>query len=90
MFGLTALRGQYQLHTTLDKILFIAENVWHHGHRLTMLIGFGSLAILLLIRSFKGFFKRYILIYRLPEVLLVAAVSTSERIQLQLSARGQS
>ncbi|KAF9816803.1 hypothetical protein IEO21_03883 [Rhodonia placenta] len=76
MFGLTALRGQYQLHTTLDKILFIAENVWHHGHRLTMLIGFGSLAILLLIRSFKGFFKRYILIYRLPEVLLVAAVST--------------
>ena len=76
MFGLTALRNQVQLHTTLDKLVFIAENVWEPSHRLTMLIGFSALAILLAIRRFKGFFQRYTLIYRLPEVLLVVVFST--------------
>ncbi|KAH9915418.1 sulfate anion transporter [Fomitopsis serialis] len=76
MFGLTALRNEYQLHTTLDKLVFIAENMWTHSHRLTMIIGFGALLILLGIRSFKGFFKRYTLIYRMPEVLLVVVCST--------------
>lgn len=78
MFGLTALRNQVQLHTTLDKLIFIAENVWEHSHKLTMIIGFSALAILLAVRSFKGLFKRYTLIYRLPEVLLVVVFSTCE------------
>ena len=78
MFGLTALRNQVQLHTTLDKLIFIVENVWENSHRLTMIIGFSALAILLAVRSLKGFFKRYTLIYRLPEVLLVVVFSTCE------------
>ncbi|KAI0733717.1 sulfate anion transporter, partial [Fomitopsis betulina] len=76
MFGLTALRNQVQLHTTLDKFIFIVENVWEHSHQLTVIIGFSALAILLAIRSFKGLFKRYTFIYRLPEVLLVVIFST--------------
>lgn len=78
MFGLTALRNQVQLHTTLDKFIFIVENVWEHSHQLTVIIGFSALAILLAIRSFKGLFKRYTFIYRLPEVLLVVIFSTCE------------
>ncbi|KZT03929.1 sulfate anion transporter [Laetiporus sulphureus 93-53] len=76
MFGLTALRNQRQLHSTADKFFFIIDNVWAHGHPLTMLISFGALAVLLLIRSFKNLFRRYAIVYRLPEVLLVVICST--------------
>ncbi|CCM02968.1 uncharacterized protein FIBRA_05083 [Fibroporia radiculosa] len=76
MFGLGKLQHEYQLHTTLDKFMFIINNVWTHGHQLTMIISFGALAILVLVRTLKGAFKRYPIIYRLPEVLIVVVCSS--------------
>ncbi|PCH35721.1 sulfate anion transporter [Wolfiporia cocos MD-104 SS10] len=88
MFGLTALRNTVQLHSTLDKMVFIVNNVWAHGHLLTMAISFGALLLLLVIRSIKGLFKRYILIYRLPEVLIVVICSTMLSDEMDWDGRG--
>ncbi|KAI9568884.1 sulfate transporter family-domain-containing protein [Boletus coccyginus] len=76
MFGLVALEDQVRPETTLDKILFLVEYVWTHSHRLTTLISFGVLFILIFLRLFKESFKRTWWIYRLPEVLLVVVAST--------------
>ncbi|KAG6382042.1 sulfate transporter family-domain-containing protein [Boletus reticuloceps] len=76
MFGLTALEDQVRPATTLDKILFLVEYVWTHSHKLTTLISFGVLFILIFLRFFKESFKRTWWIYRLPEVLLVVVAST--------------
>jgi high affinity sulfate transporter 1 len=76
MLGLTALENALHPHTTLEKLLFIAENVFTHSHRTTATISFGSLLVLVAIRSVKGFFKKWWWIYRLPEVLVVVVFST--------------
>ncbi|KAH9949279.1 sulfate anion transporter, partial [Amylocystis lapponica] len=75
MFGLTALQHEYQLHSTLDKTLFILENL-PRAHALTTAIGFGALGALVLLRTLKGPFKRYWWIYRIPEVLVVVVCAT--------------
>ena len=76
MFGLVALEDQVRPETTLDKILFLVEYVWTHSHKLTTLISFGVLFVLIFLRLFKESFKRTWWIYRLPEVLLVVIAST--------------
>ncbi|KAG9312209.1 sulfate transporter family-domain-containing protein [Chiua virens] len=76
MFGLVALEDRLRPETTLDKIVFLAEYVWTHSHRLTTMISFGALLVLIFLRFFKEFFKKTWWIYRLPEVLLVVVVST--------------
>lgn len=76
MFGLAALEDQVRPETTLDKTLFLVEYVWTHSHRLTTLISFGVLFVLVFLRLFKESFKRTWWIYRLPEVLLVVIAST--------------
>ncbi|OCH93490.1 sulfate anion transporter [Obba rivulosa] len=76
MFGLTELQHDFQLHSTLDKMVFLVEHVWTHAHHLTTAISFGALAALLFFRYFKRAFKRYWFIYRLPEVLIVVVLST--------------
>ncbi|KAI0919262.1 hypothetical protein AcW1_003816 [Taiwanofungus camphoratus] len=76
MFGLSELTHAYELHSTLDKALFIAHHVWAHGHGLTTAISFGALGVLVIIRSLKTQLKKYWFIYRLPEVLIVVVCST--------------
>lgn len=76
MFGLTELQSVLKPHTTLEKFVFLIENVFSHCHRLTTSISFVSLAILVALRSVKGIFKKYWFIYRLPEVLVVVVLST--------------
>lgn len=78
MFGLSELTHAYELHSTLDKALFIAHHVWAHGHGLTTAISFGALGVLVIIRSLKTQLKKYWFIYRLPEVLIVVVCSTSK------------
>ncbi|KAK7036504.1 hypothetical protein VNI00_011701 [Paramarasmius palmivorus] len=76
MFGLVALEHQIQPDTTFEKLLFLIENIWEHAHWNTTIISFASLAILVVSRSFKQFFKKYWFIYRIPEVLVVVVLST--------------
>jgi MFS superfamily sulfate permease-like transporter len=76
MFGLTALEHTLHPHSTLDKIFFLIENVFTHYHKTTTLISFGALLVLVLLRVFKTYFKKYWWIYRMPEVLVVVVVST--------------
>lgn len=76
MFGLAALEDRVRPETTLDKILFLVEYVWTHTHKLTALISFGVLFVLIFLRLFKESFRKTWWIYRLPEVLLVVVAST--------------
>jgi hypothetical protein len=75
MFGLVALEHTLHPASTLEKMLFLVENVFTHYHRPTTIISFASLAILVVSRAFKNRFREYWWIYRLPEVLLVVVVS---------------
>ena len=79
MFGLTQLEHVLQPKSTLDKLFFLIENAFTHAHRLTTIISFGALAVLVVTRSFKQAFKKYWFIYRLPEVFIVVVVSTCAR-----------
>ena len=78
MLGLTNLEHVLQPKSTLDKLFFLVENVFTHAHRLTALISFGALAVLVGMRTLKRAGKRYWFIYRLPEVFIVVVVSTRE------------
>ncbi|KAJ2986195.1 hypothetical protein NUW54_g9868 [Trametes sanguinea] len=76
MIGLTNLEHVLQPKTTLDKFVFLVENAFTHAHRLTTIISFGALAVLVGMRSFKRVCRRYWFIYRLPEVFIVVVLST--------------
>ena len=82
MFGLTALEHSQNPQTTLERFLFLIENFATHEHRPTTVISFGALAILVILRYFKSFFKNWTIIYRLPEVLLVVIVSTGKPVSV--------
>lgn len=84
MFGLTALQHTLDPETTLDKLIFLIENAFTHLHRPTAIISFSALLALVSLRSFKGGFKKYWFIYRLPEVLVVVVVSTSSSVPLYI------
>lgn len=76
MFGLTHLEHSQNPQSTLEKLLFLIENFATHEHRLTTIVSFGALAILIVMRYLKSFFKNWAIIYRLPEVLIVVIGST--------------
>ena len=76
MFGLVELQHQHNPDTTLEKFIFLIENAPLHLHKITTLISFTSLLILVVIRTVKTAFKKYPIIYRMPEVLIVVVVST--------------
>ena len=78
MFGLVAREHAAHPQTTLDKLLFLIENVFTHSNPTTTVISFSALFVLVFLRTFKGKFKKYWWIYRIPEVLVVVIVSTSE------------
>ena len=80
MFGLTTLQHTLNPHSTLEKMIFLVDNVFTHTHRTTAIISFAALLTLVLMRSFKSAFKKYWFIYRIPEVLVVVVVSTSKPI----------
>jgi hypothetical protein len=77
MFGLTELQHAAHLHTTIEKMIFLFNNAFTNFHPHTTVISFTALFALVLSRNFKNLFKRYWWIYRMPEVLLVVAISTS-------------
>ncbi|KAI0067589.1 hypothetical protein BV25DRAFT_1818966 [Artomyces pyxidatus] len=76
MLGLTALEHSLNPRTTLDKLLFLLEHGFTNFHRPTALVSAGALGVLVFLRTFKGFFKKYPWIYRIPEVLFVVIAST--------------
>jgi MFS superfamily sulfate permease-like transporter len=76
MFGLSRLMKLQDPHTTVQKFLFLAENVWTHANALSLSISFGALGTLIVFRWFKSHFQKTWWIYRLPEVLIVVAIST--------------
>lgn len=78
MLGLVGLQHQYNPHSTLEKIVFLIDNAFIHTHRLTAVVSFSALAILVILRKLKVICKRWWFIYRLPEVFLVVVISTSE------------
>lgn len=77
MFGLTQLQQLVDPETALQKLKFLAENVFTAAHKSTTVISFGALFSLVLFREFKNLFKRKWWIYNLPEILIVVVVSTS-------------
>ena len=82
MLGLVGLQHQLNPHSTLEKIVFLVDNAFTHTHRLTALVSFTALAILVILRKLKVACKRWWFIYRLPEVFLVVVISTSECIHI--------
>ncbi|KAG2122347.1 sulfate transporter family-domain-containing protein [Suillus clintonianus] len=76
MFGLVALEGEVNPESTLDKIVFLLEFAWSDYHKPTMLVSFGALLVLIIMRTSKGYFRRTWWIERLPEVLIVVVLST--------------
>ncbi|KAL4064287.1 sulfate transporter family-domain-containing protein [Scleroderma yunnanense] len=88
MFGLVTLEDELQPESSLDKIIFLVENVWTHAHELTTIISFGALAALMLFRAFKNFFKSTWWIYRLPEVLIFVVLATVMSDQLRWDEQG--
>jgi hypothetical protein len=78
MFGLTALMRAAHPEHTFEKVLFIVEHAFTQSKWLTTTISFTALGSLVALRSFKHLFKNTWWIYRLPEVLIVVVVSTSE------------
>lgn len=78
MFGLTALHHKLNPQSTLEKFMFLVDHVIPYGHRTTTLISFSALLALVAMRSFKGYFKKYWFIYRIPEVFVVVVISTSK------------
>jgi hypothetical protein len=51
-----------------------------------MLVSFGALLVLVFMRIFKGYFRNIWWIYRLPEVLIVVVLSTSNSPSLFVSS----
>jgi MFS superfamily sulfate permease-like transporter len=78
MLGLTALQQTYHPATTFDKIGFLLEHSWEGINFKTAVISFGALFALVALRWLKGPFKNVWWIYRIPEVLVVVVLSTSE------------
>jgi hypothetical protein len=76
MFGLVPLERTVHPSTTMEKLLFLIENMFTHYNPVTTVISFTALAALILLRSLKNMFKRYWFIYRIPEVLVVVILST--------------
>ncbi len=84
MFGLVGLQHVQNPQSTLDKAVFLIDNAFTHAHKLTTIISFSTLLILLVLRNVKVAFKKYWWIYRLPEVLIVVVVSTSKLTHLYM------
>lgn len=76
MLGLVPLEHVLHPETTVDKILFLLENGFENFNPITTFISFSALAALILLRIFKSRLTKYWFIHRLPEVLVVVAVST--------------
>ncbi|KAJ3810813.1 sulfate anion transporter [Lentinula aff. lateritia] len=76
MLGLVPLERLLHPATTIEKLLFLVENMFTHGNSTTAIISFVALGTLVLLRFIKGCFKKYWFIYRIPEVLVVVVVST--------------
>jgi hypothetical protein len=77
MFGLTKLHHVADPETTLDKLLFLIENVISNSDRLTTIISFSALFALIAMKSLKDRFKGTWWIHSLPEVFIVVVASTS-------------
>jgi MFS superfamily sulfate permease-like transporter len=77
MFGLVSLQQAAHPHTTLEKMIFIVENVWR-AHKATTIISFSALAALVVLRTAKRSFRGTWWIYRLPEVLVVVITATGQ------------
>ena len=77
MFGLTKLQHIADPETTLDKFLFLISNAISNSNRLTTIISFSALFVLITMKSLKERYKGTWWIYSLPEVFLVVVVSTS-------------
>ena len=80
MLGLTALEQTFHPVTSLDKLLFLIEHTFASLHHITTLISFSALFALVFLRWFKNHFQKTWWIYRIPEVLVVVVVSTSEQV----------
>lgn len=76
MFGLTTLQHIVNPQNSIEKAWFLVEYAPLHMHKVTALISFTSLGVLVVLRIVKTALKRYTWIYRLPEVLVVVVVST--------------
>lgn len=78
MTGLVGLQHELNPQSTIEKTLFLIDNVLQHMHKTTTFISFTALLILVVLRNVKTAFKKYVWIYRLPEVLIVVVMSTGE------------
>jgi hypothetical protein len=87
MLGLLALEHEVNPQTTLHKIAFLLEYGFTHFHRPTAILSFSAFFILVAVRNLKVYVKRWPLLYRIPEVLVLVIVSTSTPPRAFLPAR---
>lgn len=84
MLGLEALLHSLDPapHSTFDKIMFLVDNAFTHGQRLTAAISFTSLVTLIIARALK---KKIVAtgarwtawVFYIPEIFILVVVSTS-------------
>jgi len=89
MFGLTQLSHEFDLETSLDKIVFLCRYAWSNYNLLATAVSFVALFTLVAVRSAKDLFKKYWFIYRIPEVLLVVIASTGTFLKLDPHGRNK-
>ncbi|KAJ8076838.1 hypothetical protein PM082_001261 [Marasmius tenuissimus] len=85
MFGLVALEHALHPESTIEKLLFLIERAPTHLHVPTTVISFSTLAVLVLLRTIKGWWKPLL---RVPEVLIVVIFSTFLSSQLRFDKSG--
>ena len=75
--------------TTPEKVLFLIENAVAHGKRLTTIISFSSLFILIIFRFLKrrimAIGPRWKWVTYIPEIFILVVVSTSESVSRDCS-----
>ncbi|KAI0029824.1 sulfate anion transporter [Vararia minispora EC-137] len=76
MLGLVALEHEVNPQTTLQKIGFLLKYGFTRFHRPTAILSFSAFLILVAVRNLKVYIKKWPILYRIPEVLVLVIVST--------------
>jgi MFS superfamily sulfate permease-like transporter len=81
ILGLTPFEKRSADATTFSRLKFVLDNVWEHGHRLTIMISMTTLGALVLIRMMKKFLqpkRGFGWVFYIPEVFIVLVMTTGK------------
>jgi hypothetical protein len=80
-FGHTPFEKRSADTSTFSRLKFVFDNVWEHGHRLTIIISTFTLGALIFIRMIKKFLqpkRGFAWVFYIPEVFIVLVATTGK------------